>query len=269
MLVDSHCHLDFPDFKEDFEGVLSRAAGAGVGYMVTISTRLSEYDTIRNIAESYDNIGFAVGVHPHNAAEEGQDDPAEIIRLCDHDKVVAIGESGLDYYYNHSPREAQRNSFRTHLRACSATGLPIVVHTRDAEEDTIAILKEECAAAQSQGKPIAGVIHCFSSNYWLAEEAVKLGFYISLSGILTFKKSTDIQDSVRKLPIERLLIETDAPFLAPSPHRGKRNEPAYVAHVASKIAELKALRLNVVEETTTQNFFTLFNRAKQPSGSAN
>ena len=259
MLVDSHCHLDFPEFAEDFDGVLARAEAAGVGTMVTICTRLSKFDAVRTIAEHHANIYCSVGVHPHNAAEEGLDDPAALLRLARHERVVGIGETGLDYYYEHSPRAAQQASFRTHIRAARDSGLPLIVHTREADGDTMAMLEEEHAEG-----PFTGLIHCFSTSRELAERAVELGMMISFSGIVTFNKAEALRAIARDLPLEHILVETDAPFLAPMPHRGKRNEPGYVAHTAACVAEARGLTAEELADATTDNFFRLFARAARP-----
>ncbi len=259
MLVDSHCHLDFPDFAEDFDGVMARAAAADVGLMVTICTRLSRFDAVRAMAERHGNIYCTVGVHPHEADGEGVDDPAELIRLAKHERVVGIGETGLDYFYEHSPREAQQSSFRAHIRAARETGLPIIVHTRDADEDTISILREEY-----RDGPFSGLIHCFSTSRQLAEKAIELGLLISFSGIVTFKKADSLREIARDLPLDRILVETDAPYLSPMPHRGKRNEPAYVAHTAACVAEARGMTAEALAQATTDNFFRLFTRADRP-----
>lgn len=259
-LVDSHCHLDFDSFDEDFDDVLTRARGAGVGTMVTICTKLSEFDRIRDIAEGQDDIYCSIGVHPHEAAEEGIDTPDALLDGATHPKVIGIGETGLDYYYEHSPRDRQATSFRAHIAAARETGLPLIVHTRDADADTIGILREENAAGA-----FPGVIHCFTSTRELAEAALALGFYISLSGIVTFKNARDLQDIARDVPSDRILIETDAPYLAPVPKRGRRNEPAFVAHTATFLAELRGEPVERLAETTSENFFTLFNKADRPA----
>lgn len=255
MLVDSHCHLDFPDFQEDLDDLLGRAAAAGVGMMVSIGTRISQFDKVRAVAERYENVYCTVGVHPHEAAEEGGIGTADLIALARHPKVIGFGETGLDYFYDHSPREQQQTAFRSHIAAARETGLPVIVHTRDADDDTAAILSEEAAIG-----PFPGLIHCFSSTRQLAEKAVGLGLYISLSGILTFNKAEELRLTVRDLPLERLLVETDAPYLAPVPKRGKRNEPAFVAHTAAKLAELKGLELDTLATVTTENFLRLFTK---------
>lgn len=257
MLVDSHCHLDFPDFAEDLDATVERARSAGVVRMVTICTYLSKFDQITAVAERYEDVLCSVGVHPHNAAEEMALTTVErLVALARHPKVVGIGETGLDYFYDHSPRDAQHESFRRHIRACLETGLPLIVHTRDADGDTMRIIREEAA-----GQPLKGLLHCFSSGRQLAEDAVEFGFHLSLSGIVTFKKSDDLRAIVRDAPLDRLLVETDAPYLAPMPHRGKRNEPAFVARTAAVVAEVKGIGVEELGRRTTENFFRLFDRA--------
>jgi TatD DNase family protein len=263
MLVDSHCHLDFPDFAPDLDGVMARARAAGVGAMVTICTRLSRFDEIRAIAEARDDVWCSVGVHPHEAAEEGVGEPSRLLALARHPKAVGFGETGLDYYYEHSPRAAQQRSFRAHIAAARETGLPLIVHTRDADDDTVAILTEE-----HEKGPFNGLIHCFSSSRELAEKVLKIGLYISISGIVTFKKAEALRETVRAVPLERLLVETDAPYLAPVPHRGKRNEPAYVAKTAACVAEIKGVTPEALARATTDNFFRLFAKARRPESAA-
>ena len=254
MLVDSHCHLDFAK-EEERAGIIARARGAGVRTLLTISTKLEEFGVVRAIAESDPDIWCSVGVHPHEAEVEPAA-PETLIALTDHPKVVGIGETGLDFYYEHSPRQQQTQIFRAHLAAARATGLPIIVHTRDADPETIAILEAE--------KPRAGVIHCFSTGRELAERAVALGFYISISGIATFKNAQDLRDTIRDLPLDRLLVETDAPYLAPVPMRGKTNEPAFVTYTAALVAQLKGVAPDELARVTTENFFRLFNKAQPP-----
>jgi TatD DNase family protein len=257
MLVDSHCHLDFPDFGPELDLVLSRARGAGVGHFLTIGTGLKRFAAVRAVAETAPDIHCTVGVHPHEAAEEPLDGPDVLLAESTHEKVVGFGESGLDYYYNHSPREAQIRNFRAHIAAAREAKLPLVVHTRDAEDDTIAILTEEQAAGA-----ICGVIHCFTGTTRLAGAALELGFYISVSGIATFKKSDVLRSTLKEVPLNRLLVETDAPYLAPQPTRGKRNEPAYIVHTAAMLAELKGVSSADMAQITTDNFFRLFAKAK-------
>ena len=263
MLVDSHCHLDFPDFAEDRDGVVSRALAAGVGTMVTISTRVRRFDQIRAIAEAYPQIFCSVGTHPHNAAEEIDVTAAELVSLAKHPRVVAIGEAGLDYFYDRSPRDAQAQGFRTHIAAARETGLPLVIHARDADDDIASILEEETGKGA-----FPFVLHCFSSGRRLAERGVALGGYVSFSGILTFRKSDELRDIARGVPKDRLLVETDAPFLAPMPHRGKTNEPAFVVHTAAVLAETIGVTPDEIARITTDNFFRLFSRASRPAGAA-
>jgi TatD DNase family protein len=259
LLVDSHCHLDYSPMADDLLGTLARARTAGVGTLLTIGTKLREFPKIRAIAEAHENIFCSVGVHPHEAENE-QTDARALIDLAKHPKVVGIGESGLDYYYDKSPRDRQQENFRAHIRAASETGLPLIVHTRDAEADTASILVN----AQGAG-PLKGVLHCFTSSRQLADKALEFGFYISISGIVTFKNAEDLRETIRHVPLERLLVETDSPYLAPVPMRGKSCEPAYVAHTAAKVAELKGVSREELARVTSANFFTLFDRAKPPA----
>ncbi|SJZ48801.1 TatD DNase family protein [Enhydrobacter aerosaccus] len=258
MLIDSHCHLDFPELSADEAGVLARAKGAGVGGMLSIGTRLDQFDRVRAIAERHGNVWCSVGVHPHEAKEEGQRSPARLIEAAQHAKVIGIGETGLDFYYDHSPREEQAESFRAHIAAARETGLPLIVHTRNADAETGSILEEEYRKG-----PFPGLIHCFSSGADLARRALSLGMYISISGIVTFKAADDLRAIVRDIPLERILVETDAPYLAPVPKRGKTNEPAFIAHTAAKVAELKRIDVSELEAATTANFFRLFTKAEQ------
>ena len=253
MLIDSHCHLDFPELTTDESGVLARARTAGVAGMLTIGTRLDQFERVRAIAERHDNVWCSVGVHPHEAKEEGQRTPDRLIEATRHPKVVGIGETGLDFYYEHSPREEQAESFRAHIAASRQTGLPLIVHTRNADTETGDILEDE----YGQGA-FPGLIHCFSSGRAVAERALALGFYISISGIVTFKAAEELRVIVRDVPLDRLLVETDAPYLAPVPKRGKTNEPAFVAHTAAKGVSLAEL-----EAATTDNFFRLFTKAER------
>jgi len=259
MLVDSHCHLDFPDFAAERDAVVGRAVAAGVERMVTISTRVRRFDEIRAIAETYPQVWCSVGTHPHNADEEADVTADELIRLAEHPRVVAIGEAGLDYFYDHAPRDAQAKGFRTHIAAARATGLPLVIHARDADEDVAAILTEETGKGA-----FPFILHCFSSGRALAETGVALGGYVSFSGILTFKKSEILRDIARDLPRDRLLVETDAPYLAPQPFRGKRNEPAYVRETARVLAETVGVTEEEIAAITTDNFFRLFSKMPRP-----
>ncbi len=256
MLVDSHCHLDFEVFEAELDGVVGRAKAAGVGKLVTICTRLTAFDRVLAIAERFENVWCSVGIHPHEAASEPDAATARLVELASHPKVVGIGEAGLDYHYDHSPRERQREVFRRHIEAARRSGLPLIVHSREADEDTVALLREGAAEGG-----LAGVIHCFSSTELLARGAMELGFYISLSGIVTFRNAESLRAIARGIPDDRLLVETDAPYLAPVPHRGKRNEPAFVVHTAALVAELRGTAPDVFAAMTTANFHRLFTKA--------
>lgn len=258
MLIDSHCHLDFPELAGDETSVLARARTVGVGGMLTIGTRLDQFERVRAIAERHDNVWCSVGVHPHEANEEGQRTPDRLVEATRHPKVVGIGETGLDFHYEHSPRAEQAESFRAHIAAARQTGLPLIVHTRDADAATSEILEDEFATGT-----FAGLIHCFSSGADVARRALALGFYISISGIVTFKAAESLRAIIRDIPLDRLLVETDAPYLAPVPKRGKTNEPAFVTHTAAKVAELKGVGVEVLEAATTDNFFRLFGKAER------
>ena len=262
MLVDSHCHLDFDVFDEDRSETIQRARDAGVAAMVTICTRVTKFEEICAIAETDDNIWCSVGIHPHQAEDEPVVTVEDLVSRAAHPKVIAIGETGLDYYYDNSPRELQETSFRTHIAASRETGLPLIVHTRDADENMAEILEDEMEKGA-----FPGVLHCFSSGRRLAERALDIGFYISLSGIVTFKNAQDLRDIVKDVPVDRILVETDAPFLAPIPNRGKRNEPAFVADTAARVAELKAMDNQALSAASTENFFRLFSKAKRPVNS--
>lgn len=255
-LVDSHCHLDFPDFAEERDAVIARARAAGVGTMLTICTKIAEFERIRAIAESDPDIWCTVGTHPHEAQGEPGTRAASLVALAHHPKVVAIGECGLDFYYDESPRDIQETVFRTHIEAARAAALPLVVHTRDADELTARILTE---TASDGG--LRGVLHCFTSSQELARHALDLGFYISFSGIVTFKNAEDLRATAKFVPLDRMLVETDAPFLAPVPKRGKRNEPAFVRHTAEFLANLRGISLAELTAATTANFHRLFTRA--------
>lgn len=260
MLVDSHCHLDFPDFAEEHDAVIARAVAAGVGRMVTISTRVRRFAQILAIAEAHDEVFCSVGTHPHNAAEELDITAEELVRLSGHPKVVAIGEAGLDYHYYKSPRPAQAEGFRTHIAAARETGLPLVIHARSADDDIAAILKEESGKGA-----FPFILHCFSSGRRLAEVGVALGGYVSFSGILTFKNSDELRAIAAGLPHDRLLVETDAPYLAPVPFRGKRNEPSYVTNTARILGETIGLGVEEIAKTTTDNFYRLFKKMPRPA----
>jgi len=259
MLVDSHCHLDFPDFAEELDDIIARAETAGLGRMVTICTRVRKFAQVFAVAERYENVFCSVGTHPHNAHEELHITPEEIIKLTDNPKVVAVGEAGLDYFYQKDHAEAQATGLRNQIKAARETQLPLVIHSRDADEDMAAILEEETGKGA-----FPFVLHCFSSGRALAEKGVELGGYVSLSGILTFKNSTELRDIAANVPMDRLLVETDAPYLAPVPFRGKRNEPSYVVNTAKALAEVKGISEEEIWKITTDNFFRLFNKVPDP-----
>jgi TatD DNase family protein len=258
VLADSHCHLDFPAFAAEREAVIGRARAAGVDTMLTICTRLDQFDEVRAIAEGYDGIWCSVGAHPHEAAEHAALLADQLLALAAHPKVVGLGETGLDFHYYLSPREIQERVFRSHIAASHASGLPLIIHAREADREIAQILEEE--------RPPPGVLHCFSSGQALAETAIGLGFYISISGIVTFRNADELRAIVRDLPLERLLVETDAPYLAPVPYRGKRNEPAFVAATAAAVAELKSVDPRHVAAVTRDNFFRLFSKATPSEG---
>lgn len=259
MLVDSHCHLDFPGLVEDVDAVKARALAANVGLMVTISTRIRQMEKILAIAEAHETVYASVGTHPHNASEEKDLTLDDILRHTDHPKVVAIGEAGLDYHYDHGDPVDQAVGFRRHIEAARQTGLPLVIHTRDAEADTAQILEEESAKGA-----FPFLLHCFTGSLELAERAVALGGYVSFSGVLTFKKSDELRAVAAALPVDRLLVETDAPYLAPHPKRGKPNEPAFVALTAGVLADVRGVSLGRIGDITTANFFRLFSKVPDP-----
>lgn len=260
MLVDHHCHLDAPDFAADLDGVVARARQAGVGIIVSISMYVRRLAETLRIAETYPNVFSSVGTHPHYAHTELDIPVAEIVRLSAHPKIVAIGEAGLDYFYNNSPREAQMQGFRRHIAAAQETQLPLVIHARDADADIAAVLEEEMAK-----RPFTAVLHCFTGGADLARRALALGLYISFSGILTFKKSDALRAIAMSVPLDRLLVETDAPFLAPGKYRGKRNEPAYVVETAKELAKVKGISRAELARATTDNFFRLYAKTPRPS----
>jgi TatD DNase family protein len=255
MFIDSHCHLDFPEYRERLPEVLANMAAAKVSHALCISVDLPDFPLVRQLAETHPHLYASVGVHP-----DYEDTPEPtvdfLVEAAKHPKVIAIGETGLDYYRMadraYADMEWQRTRFRTHIRAAIESGCPLIIHTRSASEDTIRILKEEGA------ERIGGVMHCFTESLEVAKQAIDLGFYISFSGIVTFKSAKDLQETCRQVPLERMLIETDSPYLAPMPHRGKTNEPAWVSHVASYIADLKGVSIDVIAEHTTSNFFQCF-----------
>ena len=257
MLIDSHCHLNYKGLVEEQGAVLDRARQSGVTAMLNISTRESEWRDIVATAEREKDVWASIGIHPHEADAHPDVDLGKLVEEAAHPRVVAIGETGLDYYYDHSDRERQRQSFRTHIHAARETGLPIIVHTRDAEEDTAEIMAEE----MEQGA-YSGVIHCFTASEDFAQKALALGLYISISGIVTFKNAKDLKETAAKLPSDRLLVETDAPFLAPVPHRGKTGEPAFVTDTARYLAELRGEEYEQLCETTARNFYQLFSKAR-------
>lgn len=259
LLVDSHCHLNFPDFKEDLDEVVAHARREGVGVMQTICTKMHEFPEIYAIAEKYEDVYCSVGVHPHEAGVGEMTSVETLVGCAEKPRTIGLGETGLDFYYEHSPRKEQEESFRNHIEAARRTGLPVIIHTRDADEQTVAILKDEMGKGA-----FTGLIHCFSTSRMLAEACIDLGLYISLSGILTFKKAEELRETVKHLPLERLLVETDSPYLAPMPHRGKRNEPAYTRLTNRLLAELKGVSEGESAAVTTENFFRLFTKAKRP-----
>ena len=261
-LVDSHCHLDFPDFASEVDAIVMRARGAGLSRLVTISTRVRRFAGVLAIAERFPDVYCSVGTHPHYAHEELDVTVDDLVAHTRHPKVVAIGEAGLDYHYDNSPRDAQERGFRTHIAAARATGLPLVIHSREADADTARILEEETG----QGA-FPAVLHCFTGGPDLARRAVALGGYVSFSGILTFKNSTALRAIAAELPADRILVETDAPYLAPNPFRGKRNEPAYVVETAKVLAETRGVSFDEIARQTSENFFRLFSKVP-PSVSA-
>jgi TatD DNase family protein len=255
MLIDSHCHLDFPELAADLDAVLTRAGEAGVGLMLTISTRVRRFDQLRAIVEARDNVFCSIGTHPHHAAEEPDIAVGDLVKLARHAKVVAIGEAGLDYHYDNSPRDVQAASFRTHIAAARETQLPLVIHAREADADITRILIEE---TEKGAFPL--VLHCFTSGAELARTGLALGGYVSFSGVVTFKNAESLRDIARDVPLDRLLVETDAPYLAPVPMRGKTNEPAFVAHTAAQLAALKGLSEPDFARLTTENFLRWFDK---------
>ncbi len=257
MLIDSHCHLDFPELAADRAGVLARAKAAGIDGMVTISTRVKRFDEIKAIAEAHTEVWCSVGTHPHHADEELDIFTEELVRLSAHPKCVAIGEAGLDYFYDNAPKEAQETGLRRHIAASRLTGLPLVIHSRSADAHMGAVLTDEVG----QGA-FPFVLHCFTGGAELARQALELGGYISFSGIITFKNAEEIREVAKFVPSDRYLVETDAPYLAPVPHRGGTNEPSYVAHTAAKVAEVRGVSLEQLGAETTDNFFRLFSKAK-------
>jgi TatD DNase family protein len=259
VLVDSHCHLDFKDFDADRDAVVERARAAGAGTLVTISTRVAKFTDVKAVAERYERVFCSIGTHPHNAADEADVTTDDLVAIADDPLVVAIGEAGLDYHYDNSPRSAQREGFRRHIAAARETGLPLVIHAREADDDIAAILEKE-----TEEGAFPFVLHCFSSGRDLARRGLTLGGYVSFSGILTFKRSEELRALAADVPLDRLLVETDAPYLAPVPHRGRRNEPAYVVETAKVLAEARGLDDAALAAATTDNFFRLFNKVPAP-----
>lgn len=256
MFIDSHCHLDFPELNQNLPAILSAMRGNDVGYGLCISVTLPEWPKVIAVAEAHDNLFATVGVHP-DYEETQEPSAADLVQLAQHPKVIGIGETGLDYYRLKGDLEWQRARFRTHIRAAVQANLPLVIHTREAAQDTLQIMREEGADRAR------GVMHCFTESLEVAEQAMALGFYISFSGIVTFKNAVSLKEVAQKVPLERMLIETDSPYLAPTPYRGKTNQPAYVKHVAEEIARLLGISVEEVGETTSANFFELFRRARQ------
>ena len=263
MLVDSHCHLDFPDFADDLDAIVARAEAAGVGRIVTISTRVKRFDALLAITTRFPNVYCSVGTHPHQADEEDGIPAQELIALTKHPKVVALGEAGLDYFYQHGSRDAQERGFRAHIAAARATGLPLVIHTREADEDCGRILDDEMANGAFKA-----VLHCYTGRRELAMKAIGLGLSISFTGILTFKNSQSIRDIAAELPADRIMVETDAPYLAPGKFRGKRNEPSFVVETAKVLAETRGVSLDEISRQTTENFFKLFDKVPRPDTNA-
>lgn len=263
LVVDSHCHLDYPGLIENIDGVLDRARAAGVGLMLTIGTRVKKFDAILKLAETHDNVWCTVGTHPHHAAEELDVTTENLVEIAKHSKVAGIGEAGLDYHYDYSPREAQAQSFRVHIEAARQTGLPLVIHSREAEAGTAGILEEEMKKG-----PFTPLLHCYTSKPQLARRGLAIGAYVSFSGILTYKNAPDIRDVAVEVPLDRLLVETDAPYLAPVPYRGKSNEPAYVVETLKQLAAIKKVTAGEMARITSENFFRLFPKIRKPTAFA-
>jgi TatD DNase family protein len=263
MLIDSHCHLDFPDFAAELDAVVGRARAAGIERMVTISTRVRRHDAVLAIAERFPDVYCSVGTHPHYAHEELDLSTADLVARTRNGKVVALGEAGLDYHYDNSPREAQERGFRTHIAAAREAGLPLVIHSREADQDTARILEEEMGKGA-----FPAVLHCFTGGPDLARRAIALGHFISFTGILTFKNSAALRTIAADLPADRILVETDAPYLAPGRYRGKRNEPAFVIETANTLAEVRGVSFDTIARETTENFFRLFAKVPRPAAAA-
>ena len=263
MLVDSHCHLDFPELASDLDGIMARARAVDIGRLVTISTRVRQHERLLAIAARFADVFCSVGTHPHHAAEEPDITTADLVARAKHPRVVAFGEAGLDYHYDYSPREAQERGFRTHIAAARETGLPLVIHARDADSDIANILEEETGKGA-----FPAVLHCFTGGADLAQRAIALGLFISFTGILTFKRSDELRAIAAELPAERIMVETDAPYLAPGKFRGKRNEPSYVVETAKTLAEVRGVSFDEIARQTTDNFFRLFSKVPRPEAGA-
>jgi TatD DNase family protein len=255
MLVDSHCHLDFPELQADLAGVIARMRDNGVGHALTISTTLATFPAVRQVAHSHPNVWCSAGVHPDEQRDEREATEDELFEMASDERVVAVGETGLDYFRVEGDTEWQRERFRRHIRAARRVGKPLVIHTRNAAEDTLRIMREEGAAEAG------GVMHCFTESWEVAQAAIDLGFHISFSGIVTFKNAVALKDVARRVPLDRMLVETDSPYLAPVPHRGQTNQPAYVKHVAEEVARLRGVTAEEIAQATTRNFFALFRHA--------
>jgi len=260
VLIDSHCHLDFADFAAERDAVVERARAAGIRRMITISTHTEAFDSISRLSETYEDVFCTVGTHPHHAHEEAEVFLDRLAALARHPKCVGIGEAGLDYHYDKTPRDIAARVFRTHIAAARQSGLPIVIHARDADTDVAAILQDEMGKGAFKG-----LLHCFTASALLAETALSLGLFISFSGVLTFKNSQNLRDIARTVPMDRVLVETDAPFLAPVPYRGKRNEPAFVAATARTLAEVKGVSIQTIAQETSANTLRLFSKMPPPA----
>jgi TatD DNase family protein len=259
-VVDSHCHLDFDLIQKNLPAVLARAEAAQVGVMLSISSRVRDGDNLRRIADENPNVYCTIGTHPHNAHEELDVPVSTLVKLAEHGKTVGIGEAGLDHHYNLSPRDAQMTGFRNHIAAARETGLPLVIHTREAEDDTARVLEEEMTRGAFKA-----VLHCFTSQDWLAEKGIALGLYVSFSGILTYKSAQNLRDLAARLPEDRILVETDSPYLAPIPHRGKDNEPAFVVKTLEHLAAARGVSVDAMAKATSDNFFRLFDKVPRPA----
>lgn len=255
-IIDSHCHLNYQGLKENLEEVFLNAKAANVGGMLAINTRLAEFDEVLAIANARPNVWATIGIHPHEAEKEAAD-IKKLIAGSSHEKVIGIGETGLDYFYDNAPKEAQISNFKVHLEAAAVTGLPLIIHSREAEKDTFDLMRERAGE-------VTGVMHCFTASPDLAEKSLSLGFYVSFSGILTFKNAENVRAAAMLVPDDRILVETDSPYLAPVPHRGKPCQPAFVADTLAYLAEMKGKSVAEMSEITTRNFFNLFEKAEAP-----